>query len=229
VLVGSPRGGASVSAALAEHLGGLLADRGLEVTTAWIQRSLRTDPGLVALGAALRDADLVALATPLYVDSLPGPVMEAFEILGRQRAAPVSARPRFLAMVNCGFPEAVHTDTALAVCRLFAEEAGLEWIGGLGLGGGGMLSGKPLPEQGGRARIVSRALAMTASAIGQGRIVPEGAERLVRALPVPPWLYRFFADRSFVQEARQHGTLGRLDERPYAASESAPARADRER
>jgi hypothetical protein len=217
VLVGSPRGNASVSAALATHLGALLSERGLAVTTASIHKSLRTDPGLLGLAAAVKEADVVALASPLYVDSLPGPVIEAFEVLARERAAAVSSRPRFLAMVNCGFPEAVHTDTALAICRLFAEEAGLEWIGGLGIGGGGMLAGKPLGELGGRARAVTRALALTANAVAQGRIVPEDAQKLVRTPSIPAWLYRFFADRSFSQEAKKYGTRGRIGDRPYAA------------
>jgi len=216
VLVGSPRGNASVSAALANHLGTLLTERGLTVTTAWIHKSLRTDPGLRGLGEAMKEADVIALACPLYVDSLPGPVIEGFEILGRERAMAVSPRPRFLAMVNCGFPEGVHTDTALAICRLFADDAGLEWIGGLGIGGGGMLAGKPLVELGGRARAVTRALALTANAVSEGRVVPEEAQRLVRTPPVPAWLYRFFADWSFSQEAKKHGTRGRMGERPYA-------------
>jgi NAD(P)H-dependent FMN reductase len=217
LLVGSPRGSDSVSAALAAHLALLLAERGLKVGTEWVHGCLRSDPELRALGAGLREADVVALATPLYVDSLPGPVTEALEILARGRSAAAASRPRFLAMVNCGFPEAVHTDTALAICRLFAEQAGFDWIGGLGLGGGGMLAGKPLAELGGRARPVTRALALTANAIAQGRVVPEEAQRLVRSLPIPAWLYRLIGDWGFRRAAKKHGTRARQRDRPYAA------------
>jgi hypothetical protein len=119
-------------------------------------------------------------------------------------------------LVNCGFPEAVHADTALAICRLFGEQANLDWIGGLAIGGGGMLAGKPLAELGGRARAVTRALALTADAIAQGRVVPDEAQRLVRRLAIPAWLYRFFADWGFRQDAKRHKTGARLRERPYA-------------
>ena len=206
-----------MSAALAVHLRSLLANRGIVVATESIRRHRHEDPGLLALCSAVREADVVALATPLYVDSLPGPVIEALEAVAGDRALR-STRPRFLAMVNSGFPESVHCDTALAICRRFAEEAGLDWIGGLGIGGGGMLAGKPLAELGGRARTVTRALALAATAIAAGRVLPQDAQQLVRRLAIPAPLYRFFADWGFRREAKKHGTQARLGERPYAQS-----------
>ena len=80
-----------------------------------------------------------------------------------------------------------------------------------------MLAGKPLAEQGGRARAVTRALALSANAIARGAIVPEEALRLARTLTIPAWLYRFFGDWGFRQEAKKHGTRARLGDRPYAA------------
>jgi hypothetical protein len=217
VLVGSPRGRASVSAGLASHLGGLLRERGVVVSTQWIQGSLRADPELNGIADALSGTDVVVLAAPLYVDSLPAPVTEALELLARKRARAAFPRPRFLAIVNCGFPEAVHTDTALAICRLWAGEAGLDWIGGLGVGGGGMLEGRPLAELGSRARSVTRALALSANAIARGEILPAEALGLARTLTIPAWLYRLLGDWGFRREARRHGTRSRLGERPYAA------------
>jgi NAD(P)H-dependent FMN reductase len=217
LLVGSPRGSESVSSAIAAHLAMLLTERGLTVRTEAIQRHLRDDPELRSLGEAMQQADVIALATPLYVDSLPGPVTEALEILGRRRRGAASPHPRFLAVVNSGFPEAVHNDTALAICRLFAEGAELDWIGGLAVGGGGMFAGKPLAEQGARARGLTKALALTADAIARGCAIPVEAQRLVRKPPIPAWLYRFVADWNFRQEAKRRGTLSRLGDRPYSA------------
>jgi hypothetical protein len=215
--VGSPRGNASVSAAIAAHLATLLKQRGLAVAVERIHGCLHEDPELRRLAAASRKADVVALATPLYVDGLPGPVTRALEVLARQRAAPDSPRSRFLAVVNSGFPEAVHNDTGVAICRQFAEEVGLDWIGGLAIGGGGMLAGRPLADQGGRARNVTRALALTADAIAQGIAVPARAQQLTRALPIPAWLYRFIADWGFRREGRSRGTLSRMDDRPHVS------------
>jgi len=217
LLVGSPRGSASVSASLAEHLGLLLAERGIAVTTEHIDsRSTRTDLGIHDPGG-LRQADLLVLTTPLYVDSLPAPVTAFLETLAQQRALATPSRARFLAIVNCGFPEAVHNDTALAICRQFASDAGLAWVGGLGLGAGGMFAGKPLAQLGGRARALTQALSLTADAVADGRVVPEEARRLIAKLPIPRWLYRFFGDWGFRQEAKKHGVRSRIGARPYAA------------
>jgi multimeric flavodoxin WrbA len=218
LLVGSPRGDASVSASLAAHLGALLKERGLVVATEHVHRCLREDPELRRLGVAFREADVVALASPLYVDSLPGPVMAALERLARGNGPGGAARPRFLAIVNSGFPESVHCDTALAICRSFAAEAGADWIGGLAIGGGGMLAGrKPLGEKGGRARNAGRALAATADAVARGVAIPEEAQRLARTLPIPAWLYRFLGDRGFRQEGKKRGTLAQMADRPYVS------------
>jgi len=78
-----------------------------------------------------------------------------------------------------------------------------------------MLEGKPLAEQGGRARAITRALALTAEAIAQGKIVPEEAQHLVRRLPIPAWLYRLLADRAFRKEAKKHRALDRVSSQPY--------------
>jgi multimeric flavodoxin WrbA len=216
LVVGSPRGRASVSNAIASYLEALLSQRGISVVTELLHQRERLDgPSLGGLAARLEEADLVALVAPLYVDSLPAPVTRALEVLAAARAR-AAAPARLLAIVNCGFPEAVHTDTALAICRAFARRASLDWIGGLGIGGGGLLAGKPLAELGGRARFVTRALELTADAVARGEIVPAEARLLARDLPTPACLYRLIADWSFGVEARKHGIRERLDDRPDA-------------
>lgn len=216
LLNGSPRGKASVSAAIAAHLEMLLSRRGVQATTTSVEARLREDPKLRELIREVQAADVVALAVPVYVDSLPAPVTRALEILARERRRAGCPRARFLAVVNCGFPEAVHTETALAICRGFTERANLAWIGGLGIGGGGMLAGKPLAQLGRRARFVTHALELTADAVARGQEVPDEAQQLVRQLPLPRWLYSRIADWGFRREALRHGALGRLGDRPDA-------------
>jgi hypothetical protein len=111
--------------------------------------------------AATDRADLVVPAFPLYVDSLPAPVIRALERIARQRQeAGIPHQQRFLAIANSGFPEAAHMDTAMAICRCFARQAGFVWTGGLTLGGGhGLVSAQPLKQLGGRVRHAMQSLA----------------------------------------------------------------------
>lgn len=213
LLSGSPRQAASVSSALAADLSSALARRGVAATALDLHAELRRDPELMQVAATLGEADVIGLVAPLYVDSLPAPAVRALELLGptlAQRPTPA----RFFGIVQCGFPEAVHTETALAVLRRFAAGPGLNWIGGLGIGGGGMLAPRPLAEQGGRARSFARALELTVDAVARGAVIPVEAQRLARKLPIPGWLYRRIADWGFRREARRYGVLGQLLARP---------------
>lgn len=128
-----------------------------------VQKALRTSEGRDALVGAVAAADLVVLSFPLYVDSTPAAVIRAMELIARRRDGTRSTP--FVAVVNNGFLEASPDDIVLRICRLFARDAGLEWRGGLVLGGGPAINGLPLSEGGGVARNVRAALDQAAEAL----------------------------------------------------------------
>ena len=119
-----------------------------------------------------------------------------------------------MAIVNCGFPEHAHNDLSLEMCRLFAEQAGWRWSGGLSLGGGGVIDGNPLRERGPLTRSVRKALELTAAALDAGRDVPAEAVALMAKPMMPPRVYRWVANYGWRHEARANGIAGKLDERP---------------
>ena len=89
------------------------------------------------LCALVASADLFVLSFPLYIDSLPAPVIRAFELIAARRAgAPAEAggQQAMVVVAQCGFPHAEHNAVALEICEHFAGEAGFEWAGGLALG-----------------------------------------------------------------------------------------------
>jgi multimeric flavodoxin WrbA len=161
LLVGSPKGQKSSSASLGGYLLERLAEKGLQTETVLLYSALRSEERLAGMLAATDRADLVVLAFPLYVDSLPAPVIRALERIARHRQeADIPRQQRFLAIANSGFPEAAHMDTAMAICRCFARQAGFVWTGGLTLGGGhGLVSAQPLKQLGGRVRHAMQSLA----------------------------------------------------------------------
>jgi hypothetical protein len=118
--------------------------------------------------------------------------------------------------VNCGFPEARHTSTALAICRAFSEAAGLAWAGGLGLGGGEALHGAPLERAGRMAARVRRALELAADALLAERPVPDEAVALMAAPLVPSRIYTLLGNVRWLRDAQKHGALRRLWNRPYS-------------
>lgn len=119
--------------------------RGFQTEKLFFHRVYNKDKTCNELLVAVANADIVVLAFPLYVDSLPAAVIRGLELISRNRKSePVPKKQRLISIVNCGFPEAQHNKTAILICRCFAREAEFEWAGGLALGGGEAINGKPL-------------------------------------------------------------------------------------
>ncbi len=219
LLVGSARpSGSSTSEALGRALLQRLEARGFESDTFLVART-RSAEALAQLTAAIAAADVFVLASPVYVDSLPHLVTAALEHLARERAAPGTPPCRFVALLNCGFPEVVHTRVAQEICRLFASAAGMICAGTLGLGGGGALDGRGPDRLGWFARHVTQALDLTADALKAGRLVPTKAVELMARPLIPARGYTFIADMQWRRVARRHGVEELLRARPYQQAE----------
>ena len=215
VLMGSPKAGRGNSESLGAYLLARLSERGVQTQMLSVIRALRSPEATQALLEAADGADLLILATLLYVDSLPSGVIRALELIAeRRRAAAQAHRARFCAIINCGFPEASQNDTALAICRRFAAEAGFEWAGGLSMGMGEAIGGRPLEKAGRMLRKVRKALDVSAAALAEGQPLPEEAARLMAKPLLPPWLYMLIGNMSWKRQAKKRGA-GRLDARPH--------------
>jgi hypothetical protein len=216
LLVGSPKAKGSSSESLGAYLLDELQTRGLTTQTLHVTKAVRDDEAIEGLLDAVAAADIVVLSFPLYIDSLPAPAIRAFEVIAAAREGAAGRRQHFVAIAQCGFPEAEHNEVALAICREFAEAAGFEWAGGLALGAGGMLGGRPLREVRGMARSAVRALDLTAAELAAGRPVPDEALRLMAKPMFPAFAYRLFANRNWRAELKKQGSAQPLDARPFA-------------
>ncbi|HLO33219.1 MAG TPA: NAD(P)H-dependent oxidoreductase [Anaerolineales bacterium] len=217
LLVGSPRGKTSTSQALGSYLFEGLASQGVETESMRLYSMMKSASELQKLFEAVEAADLVTLAFPLYVDSLPGPVIGMLEKIAEQRRKQIPAHPqRFTTIVNCGFPESGHNETALAICRNFARLTGFEWAGGLSLGGGeGVVHGNSLHELDGRAIPLKKSLELAAQALGAGKPVPQEAIELMARPVVSSWLYWLLGGYGWKQQAKSYGVQNQLKARPY--------------
>ena len=215
LLVGSPRTKKSTSASLGGYLIEQLTARNIETETLQIHTSINSQSRMDKMYEAIDKADLVVLAFPLYVDSLPAPVISALEKIASHRKG--SQRPiRFAAIANCGFPEAHHNDTALAICAEFARQNGLVWMGSLALGGGeGLVHGVPLKEMDGRAIPIRKSLEIAAEALSNGQPIPQSARELLAKPVIPTWLYKALGGFGWRQQAKGWGASKRLQDRPY--------------
>jgi multimeric flavodoxin WrbA len=216
LLVGSPRTRKSSSQALGGYLFDRLALGQVETKTFYIHTSLYSQERMQALMEAVDTSDLVMLAFPLYVDSLPAPVMAALERIAARRLGKNGNRPRFAAIANCGFPEAAHNHTALAICEAFARQAGFDWAGALSLGAGeGLVHGAPLPEAGGPVIRIRKALDLAAAALLSGEAIPPEAVEMLAKPIIPDWMYRLMGVYGWKKQAKQYGVQNGMLRKPY--------------
>jgi multimeric flavodoxin WrbA len=220
LLVGSakPRG-TSTSEALGHEMLARLKARGIATITRWVQHDAHSAHGLAALAADARTHDLLVIATPLYIDSLPSLVTRALEAIAADRLSLASPPPLTVALiVNCGFPEARHCSVAAAICALFARATGARWAGALQLGGGGTVDGRSLSEAGGVVRHLPAALDKACAMLADGRAIPPESLAAFRQALMPTTLYMAAGDAGWLWTAAHEGALMKLWRRPYAAA-----------
>jgi multimeric flavodoxin WrbA len=216
LLVGSPKTRKSTSNSLGGYLFEQLEARSIKTETIYLHTVLRNVRKMQALQDAVEAADLVTLAFPLYCDSLPAPVIEALErIAAHRQGHDPSHRQLFTAIANCGFPEAYQCDTALAICEIFARQAGFAWAGAMALGGGGMVNGFPLAEGGGKTIYMRQSLELAAQGLVEGSAIPNAA-RVGLAKPIiPHWMYWLVSFQRFILDAKGYGALKSIMRKPY--------------
>ncbi len=216
LLVGSPRTRKSTSYALGDYLMQQLSAHGVQTETIHIYTSLSNPQKMHTLLTRIDTADLTVLAFPIYVDSLPAPVILLLERLATHRAAHSVRGAGFAALANCGFPEVQHTANALAMCAEFARMTAFDWQGSLALGAGeGLVHGTPLSQLGGRAIPLKHALALAAESLAQGQPIPPAAQSLISKPFIPAWLYRLLGGIGWRQQARRWGVQALLHRTPY--------------
>lgn len=215
LLVGSAKPtGTSTSERLGMQLMERLAMHGVVGEVHHVHREAHSDAGVGALVAAVRECDLLVIAAPLYFDAFPALVTRAMEAIVADRRS-ASAPPLSVAvLVNSGFPESRHAAVARTIGALFARAAGARWAGALQVGGGGVISGRPLEDVGHVVAHLPPTLDAAADALAEGRAFPDAvrdaASRPLMSVP----LYLLAGDAGWLWTAAHEGTLARLWRRP---------------
>ena len=216
ILTGSPKGRKSASFTLASKLAEGLRENDVSVSNELVHACLRTEEGTRRLLDAVDGSNLVVLAFPLYVDSLPAPLTQLLEFVAERRTRVASpGMPRLAAIVQCGFPESHQCDTAVGICRLFAERTGMRWAGALAMGMGGSIGEDIMRLPGGGKNILD-ALKMTAESLAKGDAIPEAATARFAKPLIPRWLYIMIGNLGWRMQLRKNKARRPLRYRPYS-------------
>ena len=209
--------GTSTSESLAHYLEQQLQHGGADVQFVPATAFVRDAATALRAARQLADADILVVASPLYVDNLPYLGLLALEQVRNLRRAGQGRRPaRLVTLLNCGFPEPEQLRFALQMLREFAIEAGYTCAGGLPVGGGEAIHGRPLASTGGMTHRLRGALDVAAAALAAGRGVPEEASAAAAHPFIAPPLYRLAGWWGWRSQAHAHGLrTGALRDRPF--------------
>lgn len=224
LLNGSPKPDGGTSLSLGGYLLDRLQEKGLATQKIRINSALVTPDTTHKLLEPVKTVDLIILAFPLYVDSLPAQTIRALQMIARQRALEQNPpKTQFTAIANCGFAEAANNRVALMICQRFTKETGMEWLGGLSLGMGEMIGGGRLQQRGGFVRHVMQALDLCAERLAQGLTIPSEAVELIARPFMPAWFYRMLGNRFWMQRYRRESQGDKIDATPYLPENESPS------
>jgi hypothetical protein len=216
LLIGSPRGLASVSHSLGNYLSSLLEKHGMAIKKLLVYPALVDEKKMAELLTAVDSCSLLVLAIPIYVDHLPAPVIDLLQrVAERRQGQPAAPTQALAAIVNCGFPETAHCRPAQEIIRIFAKQAGFRFLGCLALGMGGAIGNRPLAKAGGIVRHQVKALQQAADFLGKGEEIPTEVIALMGKAMMPRWFYSLAADWGWKRSARKFKVSKCLRDKPY--------------
>lgn len=158
--------------------------------------------------AKMLGSDILLLVFPLYIDSLPSPLIELLTRM-ESAAAHGAATPHVYAVANAAF-NAKQTALALEMIEHFAVRSGFTWGTGVGIGAGPMLFQGGDNWEKGMTSGIHRALSDLASTI-KGK--KSGPNQYIEP-HFPHFLYKALINYNFRFEAKRNGVRN-LWVRPY--------------
>jgi hypothetical protein len=209
ILIGSPKRTRSTSESMADYL-----MEAIEAKTGWhfekihILTNIHENPD--AIVKASNHSDVIVLAFPTYVDSLPSHVIRALMLL--ESWLDKSKAREFMVLINCGFPETFHNDNALKICRHFAEQNDLIWRGGIAVGAGGAIIGKKLTDLEGIADHLMKNIKTLASRLIEDEQIQD--DDILRVQVVPTEIYSMTGNTGWEKQAQKQGAQDKLYDRP---------------
>lgn len=133
-------------------------------------------------------SDIISVVAPLYVDTLPYLDIWFFEKLSSEFKSELDKKD-FFAIGQCGFPDITRCEPLLESCRCFADEVGMNWLGGLGYGGGAILEGALLENLGRKGKKITGAFKLALEDVFQNQNISNRAQELL-TIKIPKILYR---------------------------------------
>jgi len=216
-LIGSPkRDKESASAAIGIQFIKALHDKslGFEVDKINIIHLMSEESCKKILLGAINKSDVIIFISPLYLDTVPASVTKVMEFLSGNKYL-INGHKKMIAISICGYPEAIHNETALRIYRCFADDMGFTWLGCLAIGEGpAYIYARQIFSLLGVYRRLKKAISLVIQSLLEEKMVPKEATELVKISLIPNGLYTRVGILSIIILAFKDGVWN-LYKRPY--------------
>jgi len=217
MLTGSPAKGKSTSNSLGEYVLESLDDETYNREIMHLYSVHNSDEKLHLMLERVNDAELIIIATPLYVDTTPAVVVRMLQEIHKYRLEnKLSKEQKLLAIVNCGFPEVEHNFMLIKIFENFAKQTGFKWLGGVPVGMGGLISGRSLSQIGGIAKNLVKGMDLLNSRMNEEKPVNDDVVRLTSKKFMPKWLYRFMGNSNWHKMIKKNNVKKHVYDKPFA-------------
>lgn len=190
ILIGSPKGKNSASNNIAAYINSQFSERGFNTEIIYLVQRQETGK-LSQLIDKTSSSDLIMLIAPLYIDSIPAITINYMEQYYNQQKNKPGKEQKLMVIFNCGFPEPNQNDLAIAMCKNFAKQTGMEWMGGITIGMGAAFEHQNLNDAGRMSINLRKGLNMAIDSLIQDRTIPVEAVTTASKPLLPLFLITF--------------------------------------
>lgn len=157
----------------------------------------------------IKESDLLIICSPVYVHTLPYPVTDIMEQLSNKTNEEFWQGKQMLAIIHNGYPQPIQRQASLEICENFAEQLGIEYLGGLGFGGSPIIAGRSLEEVGRFTKWMRASFdEVCKSSIIDGSEITDTAKNYAdKHFPsfIPLWVLKTFMNMIIKKQARDKG------------------------
>ncbi len=139
------------------------------------------------LSGLIVQSDIIAMSAPIYADTLPYQDIWLLEKLADECANELKGKA-FFAVGQCGFPDITRIEPLIDACRFFAEDTGMNWLGGLAYGGGPMINGALLEDIGKKGEKITSGFKGALENILKGEKIDVRSQEMI-TMKVPKVMY----------------------------------------
>jgi len=206
-LLGSTRGNKTVTESIADYLKKEFRNYNVNLIKFRAHQIFQDEKEVSNFIKELKDSDVFLIVSPVYVHSLPYPVinlMEKLEVFTNKKFW----KDKFTtAVIHNGYPQDIQRKSSKEICYNFSNKMGSDWLGTLGFGGSPLIAGKPLEEVGWFTKNMRKSLdEFSKNIINQNKISSKAYKYEKKHFPpIPLYILKFLMNILTKKEAKKKG------------------------